>query len=91
MNQRAVHLPDDVLDEARQVALQEGTSLDTLIGVIVSDALRHRKELELMRQRATRGNPDAALAVLDNLPSLPTEEWDMPDVRPGSPSDMGRG
>lgn len=81
MNQHAFRLPDDVLDEARQVAHQEGMSVDDLVGAIVSDALRHRRELELMRKRATGGNPEAALVILNSLPSMPTEEWDeMPDV-----------
>lgn len=92
MSQHALRLPDDVLDEARQVARQEGTSVDNLVGAIVSDALKHRRELELMRQRASRGNPELALAILKRLPSLPTEDWDeMPDEESGSSFGMGRG
>lgn len=91
MNQHAFRLPDDVLDEVRQVADQEGTSVDNLVGAIVSDALRHRRELELMRQRASRGDPEAALAILNGLPSLPTDEWDeMPEEQSGSSFGMGR-
>ena len=91
MKEHAFRLPDDVLDEARQVAQQEGTSVDTLVGAIVSDALRHRRELELMRQRASRGNPEAALAILNSLPSLPTDEWDeMPEEQSGSSLGTGR-
>ena len=88
MKQHAFRLPDDVLDEAREVAQQEGTSVDTLVSTIVSEALRHRRELEQMRQRASRGNPEAALAILDSLPSLPTDEW---DEMPGNPSDAAVG
>lgn len=91
MKQHAFRLPDDVLDEARLVAQQEGTSVDTLVGAIISDALRHRRELELMRQRASRGNPEAALAILNSLPSLPTDEWDeMPEEQSGSALGTGR-
>ncbi|WP_158877449.1 Arc family DNA-binding protein [Antarcticirhabdus aurantiaca] len=91
MNQQVVRLPDDLLEEAREVASQEGTSVDALVGAIVSEALRHRSALELMRRRASRGNPAAALAILNGLPSLPTEQWDeMPDDLSGSSPAHGR-
>ena len=80
MSQYPLRVPDHVLDEARHAAEEEHVSINQLLLAFIADGLGHRRGLKMMRERAKRGDPEAALALLESLPSLPPEPGDeMPE------------
>jgi hypothetical protein len=84
MSQFPLRVPDHVLDEARQAAQEDHVSMNQLLLSFIADGLGHRRGLKMMRERASRGDPKAALELLDSLPSLPPEPGDeMPEEDEG--------
>lgn len=81
MKQFPLRLPDHVMDLARHAAEEDKISMNQLLAAFVAECLGHRRGLAAMRERAARGDPAAALAILDGLPSMPPEPGDeMPEA-----------
>ena len=76
MTQYPLRMPDYIMDQAREAAEQENVSLNQMLLSFIAEGLGHRKALATLRERATRGNPEAALSILESLPALPPEAGD---------------
>jgi hypothetical protein len=81
MSQYPLRVPEHVLEEARKAAQEDQVSMNQLLLSLIADGLGHRRALKMMRERGSKGDPKAALALLDSLPDLPPEPGDeMPKV-----------
>jgi hypothetical protein len=82
MTQYPLRMPDYLMDQAREAAEQENVSLNQMLLSFIAEGIGHRRALKTLQERATRGDPAKALAILESLPSLPPEPGDeMPAVR----------
>lgn len=82
MSQFALRVPDHILEQARIAAREDNISMNQLLSALIAEGLGHRRGLRMMRQRARRADPEAALRLLDTLSSSPVEEGDeMPERR----------
>ena len=74
-------MPDHVMEQARSAAGEDHVSVNQMLVAIIAEGLGHRRGLKMMRERAARANPEAALAILESLPSATPEPGDeMPDA-----------
>jgi hypothetical protein len=62
----ALRLQPSLLEEARKLAKEEGVALNQLINVAVAEKLSALRTASYFRERAARGDVDAALKVLDS-------------------------
>jgi hypothetical protein len=77
------------MEQARTAANEDKVSINQLLLSFIAEGLGLRKGLKMMRQRAARGDPERALAVLESLRGLPPEPGDeMPDD--GAPVGLSR-
>lgn len=76
MTQFPLRLPDHVMEQARAAANEDQMSVNQILVAIIAEGLGDRRGLKTMRERAARGNPEAALAILDSFPSAPPEVGD---------------
>jgi hypothetical protein len=76
MSQYSLTLPDDVLDAVRHAAGEEDTSVDQLLEAMIVSGLEQRRGTLMMAERMRHADPEAALALIKSLPSLPSEAWD---------------
>lgn len=74
----ALRLQASLKAEAERLAKAEGTTLNQFINVAVAEKIAALRAADFFRERARRGDIDAALALLDRLgvdePPLPGNE-----------------
>lgn len=74
----ALRLLPSLLDQAREVARQEGVALNQLINVAVAEKLSAMRTEQLLRERAARADRRASLVALDRIgqdnPPVPGDE-----------------
>jgi hypothetical protein len=63
----ALRLLPSLLDQAREVARQEGVALNQLINVAVAEKLSAMRTEQLLRERAARADRRATLAALARI------------------------
>lgn len=76
MSSYPLRLADHVLEEARRAAAEDNVSLNQLLSSFVADGIGHRRAILELKKRAERGNPEAALGILDRAPDVDPEEGD---------------
>lgn len=77
MSQFALRMPDHLMEQAREASETDKVSINHLLVSLVAEGLGHRRALLEMRNRASRGNPEAALHILNNIvPDVPPDEGD---------------
>ncbi len=82
MTQYPLRMPDYLMDQAREAAEQEKVSLNQMLLSLLAEGIGHRRALKSMQERAARGDPEKALAILESLNGLPPEADDeMPVVK----------
>lgn len=82
MSQFALRVPDHILEQARMAAQEDNVSINQLLSALIAEGLGHRRGLRMMRERARRADPEAALRLLETLSSEPVEQGDeMPEAR----------
>jgi hypothetical protein len=64
------------MEQARTAANEDKVSINQLLLSFISEGLGLRKGLKMMRERAARGDPERALAVLESLRGPPPEPGD---------------
>ncbi|THV14255.1 hypothetical protein [Rhizobium rhizophilum] len=69
MSSYPLRLPDHVLEEARRAAAEDNVSLNQLLSSLIADGIGHRRAILALHRRAERGDPAAALSVLDKVPA----------------------
>ena len=77
MNAFSLRMPDYLMEQAREASEQENTSVNQLLVSLVAEGLGHRRATLEMRRRAAKGNPEAALHILNNVvPDIPPDDGD---------------
>lgn len=80
MSQYPLRLPDYIMEQAKTAAAEDNVSVNQMFLSLISEGIGHRRALKEMQQRAGRGDTEAAIAILDRLPSRPPEPDDaMPE------------
>lgn len=92
MSTYPLRIADHVMEEARRAAAEDNVSLNQLLSAFIADGIGHRRAIMNLKQRAARGNSDAALSILDRVPAAAPEPDDEPKAqelsgaRPSRPS-----
>ncbi|MGH7755022.1 MAG: hypothetical protein ACREM8_01905 [Vulcanimicrobiaceae bacterium] len=85
----ALRLQPSLFDEVRKLAETEGVALNQLINVAVAEKLSALRTEDYFRERASRADVRAALAILDRAgvgnPTVPGDELNEPDPNPARP------
>ncbi len=85
----ALRLQPSLFDEVRKLAETEGVALNQLINVAVAEKLSALRTEDYFRERASRGDVRAALAILDRAgignPAVPGDDLNEPDPNPARP------
>jgi hypothetical protein len=71
-----LRIADHIMEEVRTAAAQDNVSLNQLMATFIAEGIGHRRTILAMKNRASRGNVDAAMAVLDKVQDAPTEQGD---------------
>jgi hypothetical protein len=73
MKRFSLRIPEDLMEQAREASALETISINQLLVSLAAEGLGHRRAILKMRERAARGNPEAALHILNHI---------VPDVEP---------
>jgi hypothetical protein len=76
MSTYPLRLAEHVMEEARQAAAEDNVSLNQLLAAFIADGIGHRRAILGLKQRAARGNTEAALAILERAPDLMPDPGD---------------
>lgn len=76
MSTYPLRLADHVMEEARRAATEDNVSLNQLLSAFIADGIGHRRAIMNLQKRASRGNVDAALAILDRVPDTEPDAGD---------------
>jgi len=76
MSTYPLRLADHVMKEAKQAAAEDNVSLNQLLAAFIADGIGHRRAIMNLQKRAARGNPEAALAILDRAPDVAPDPGD---------------
>ena len=76
MTTLSLRLPDSLHRRVRELAKEEGVSINQLITTAVAEKMAALKTLDYLKDRAKRGERDRFLAVLAKVPDVPPEPTD---------------
>ena len=76
MRNVSLRLPDSLHERVRQLAEQDGVSINQFIALAVAEKTAVLEAILYLQERAARGDIDAALSVLDKAPDAAPEEAD---------------
>jgi predicted transcriptional regulator len=76
MTTLSLRLPDSLHRRLREMAQQEGISINQLITSAVGEKMAVLKTVEYLEDRARRGERERFLAVLAKVPDSPAEPGD---------------
>jgi hypothetical protein len=76
MSTLSVRLPNSLHNRVRELAQQDGISINQFISTAVAEKLAALMTEEYLEKRAKRGSRDKFLAVLAKVPDVPPEPGD---------------
>lgn len=76
MSTLSLRLPDSLHKRVRELAQQDGISINQFISTAVAEKLSALMTEEYLEKRAKRGNQDKFSAVLAKVPDVPPEPGD---------------
>ena len=76
MSTLSLRLPDSLHNRVRELAQQDGISINQFISTAVAEKLAALMTEEYLDKRAKRGNREKFLAVLAKVPDVPPEPGD---------------
>jgi hypothetical protein len=76
MSTLSLRLPSSLHKQIREVAKQEGVSINQLITTAVAEKLSALMTVEYLEERAARGSREAFEEVLARVPEVPPKEED---------------
>ena len=76
MSTLSLRLPDSLHKSVRELAQQDGISINQFISTAVAEKLAALMTEEYLEKRAKRGSRDKFLAVIAKVPDVPPEPGD---------------
>jgi len=72
----SVRLPDSIHREVRELAREDGVSINQFISLALAEKVSSLRTVEFLKQRATRGSAVHMLSILDAAPDIEAKEYD---------------
>jgi hypothetical protein len=76
MSTLTLNLPDSLQRKVRELAQQDGVSINQFISTAVAEKLSALLTVEYLEERAKLGNREKFVAILDRVPDAPPESGD---------------
>ncbi|MQA92282.1 MAG: toxin-antitoxin system HicB family antitoxin [Gemmatimonas sp.] len=78
MSTLSLRLPESLHQRARELAREEGVSINQLIATAVAEKISALDTLAYLKERAARGSREAFLEALQQVPDVPPVPGDEP-------------
>lgn len=79
MTTLSVRLPDSLHKKLKELAEEEGVSMNQLITLAISEKMSALLTVDYLRDRAQRADRDAFQRILGQVPDVEPEEYDRLD------------
>ncbi|MDL5053613.1 toxin-antitoxin system HicB family antitoxin [Oscillatoria laete-virens NRMC-F 0139] len=76
MSTLSVRLPDSIHRQVRELAKEDGVSINQFISLALAEKVSSLRTVEFLKQRAARGSSADMLSILDGAPDVEPEEHD---------------
>ena len=76
MSTLSVRLPDSIHREVRELAKEDGVSINQFISLALAEKVSSLRTVEFLKQRAARGSGAHMLSILDAAPDIEPGESD---------------
>jgi len=76
MSTLSVRLPDSLHKKLKELAEQEGVSMNQFITLAVSEKMSALLTVDYLKERAERGNRKAFEEIMSEVPDVEPEEYD---------------
>lgn len=76
MNMLSLRLPKTIHTQLKELAKEEGISINQFITLAVAEKIGSLSAIEYLERRAKQGSREKLLAVLDKAPDVEPEEYD---------------
>ena len=76
MTEMNIRLPERLCDGIKDVAQQEGISMNQFVIVAVADKMSSLLAEQYLEERAARGSRELFMAALNQVPDVEPEEYD---------------
>jgi hypothetical protein len=76
MSTLSIRLPDSLHQQVRELAEQEGVSINQFIALAVAEKMSALRTVGYLEERARRGSREKFEAVLAKVPDAEPEEYD---------------
>jgi predicted transcriptional regulator len=76
MSAVSIELPESLQKQVRELAEQEGITLEYFVALAVAEKMASLRTVEYLRERAARGSREKYDAVLAKVPDVEPEEYD---------------
>lgn len=71
MSTMSLRLPESLHERARELAKQEGVSINQLVATALAEKVSALDTVEYLEERAARGSREAFLDALSRIPNAP--------------------
>lgn len=76
MNTLSIRIPESLHEQARELAENEGISMNQFITLAVAEKMSALMTVKYLEERARRGSREKFDAMLKKVPEAKTEEYD---------------
>ena len=76
MSTLSVRLPKSIHKQLKELAAEEGVSMNQFISIALAEKIASLKTLKYLEERARRGSREKLMAVLAKAPDVEPEEKD---------------
>ncbi len=76
MSALSVRLPKSLHEQLRELAQEEGISVNQFVMLAVAEKIASISTIEYLEKRARRGNREKFLEILNKAPDVEPEEFD---------------
>lgn len=76
MSALSLRLPKSLHEQLREVAQEEGISVNQFVMLAVAEKVAAISTIEYLEKRAKRGNRERFLEILNKVPAVEPEEFD---------------
>jgi hypothetical protein len=79
MSTLSVRLPKSIHEQLKELAAEEGVSMNQFISIALAEKIASIKTLKYLEERAKRGSREQLLELLAKAPDVEPEEYDRLD------------